>query len=57
MVKKCIICNEDFYEESNKLNGTVIKAKNEKNITEFLHVCSECQNKKDWIEIAKIRGA
>ncbi len=56
MAKKCAICNENIEEEFGKLEGTVIKVKDENNKNQFIHVCSNCQKKKDWIENAKIKA-
>ncbi len=55
--KKCVICNDKITEEYGKLKGTLLKAKNEKGINEFIPVCYLCQKKKDWIDEAKIKGA
>jgi len=57
MVHKCIICNEKIEEEFGKLKGTYVKAKNINGKNELIPVCSDCQNKDDWIEQAKIKGA
>ena len=55
MSEKCCICNEKIKEQDGKLKGTILKVKeNNKNI--FIHVCSECQKKKDWIEEANIKS-
>ncbi|MBR9706486.1 hypothetical protein GOV14_05605 [Candidatus Pacearchaeota archaeon] len=55
-VKKCAICKEAIEEEFGKLKGTIIKAKNEKGINDFIPVCNQCQKKEKWIEEAKIKG-
>ena len=57
MAKKCEICSEEIEEECGKLNGTIIKTKDEKKKIQFIYVCSNCQKKDKWIEIAKIKGA
>jgi len=57
MDKKCILCNEKIKVENGKLKGTIIKAKNVKGINEFIHVCSHCQKKDNWLEDAKVKGA
>jgi len=56
MAKKCIICQEKIEEEYGKLKGTIIKVK-EEDKNKFIHVCSNCQKQKDWIEKAKIKSA
>lgn len=57
MTKKCTLCNEVIDEESGKLKGTIIKAKDENNKNSFIFVCSSCQKKPDYIEKAKIKAA
>jgi len=56
MVHKCVLCDEKIEQDNNKLKGTIVKAKNEKGINDFIYVCSECQKKDDWINNAKIKG-
>ena len=57
MAKKCVLCEENIFEEFGKLIGTLIKAKDEKGMTNFIFVCSHCQKTSDWINNAKIKGA
>jgi hypothetical protein len=57
MGKKCAICNEAIEEEFGKLKGTIVKAKDENNKIQFIHVCSICQKKDDWVNTAKIKSA
>lgn len=57
MAKKCVICNENIIEEFNKLQGTIVKAKDENNKNQFIYVCSNCQKQEGWIEKAKIKSA
>ncbi|MBS3093130.1 hypothetical protein J4456_00950 [Candidatus Pacearchaeota archaeon] len=57
MSKKCILCGESITEDFGKLQGTVIKIKNEKNVNEFLYVCSLCMKDEKWLENAQIKGA
>jgi len=56
MDEKCVVCNGDIEEENGKLQGTVLKVKNENNKNELIYVCSDCQKQKDWIEKAKIKA-
>ena len=56
MDEKCVVCNGDIEEENGKLQGTVLKVKNENNKNELIYVCSDCQKQKDWIEKAKIKS-
>ena len=56
-MKKCVICNNNINEEFGKLNGTILKVKDENKKLQMLHVCSECMKKSDWIDVAKIKGA
>lgn len=56
MAKKCVICDDKVEEEYGKLQGTLIKVKDEKNKNQFIYVCSKCQKQKDWIEKAKIKS-
>ncbi|MFA5259000.1 MAG: hypothetical protein WC979_08765 [Candidatus Pacearchaeota archaeon] len=57
MVKKCAICNESIEEEYGKLKGSIVKAKDENNKNQLIHVCSSCQKQDKWIEKAKIKAA
>jgi len=57
MAKKCANCKENIEEEYGKLQGTVIKVKDENNKNQLIYVCSICQKQKDWIEKAKIKSA
>lgn len=56
MGEKCILCDEGIEEYYGKLKGTMIKAKNELGINEFIHVCSGCQKIDNWYETALIKG-
>ena len=56
MPKNCVICNEAIEEEYGKLNGTIIRVCDENKQSQFIHVCSECQGKEGWIEIAKVKS-
>lgn len=56
MAKKCILCNNSLEEEYGKLQGTMLKVKNEENKNMFVYVCSECQKEDEWIEKAKIKS-
>lgn len=56
MAKKCILCSKGIGEEYGKLQGTMLKVKDEKNKNQLFYVCSECQKEKDWIEKAKIKA-
>ena len=51
-----MICNEMIEEDCGKLNGTMLKVKDENNNCSLIHVCSYCQKDKNWIEKAKIKG-
>ncbi|MEK6872240.1 MAG: hypothetical protein AABX16_05025 [Nanoarchaeota archaeon] len=57
MGKKCIICNASIEEEYGKLQGTILKVRDEHNKNQFFHVCSTCQKDKEWITKANIRAA
>lgn len=57
MEKRCAICNKDIKEDGGKLQGTLINVKDEKGKRQFVHVCSECEKDKDYIERAVIRAA
>jgi len=56
MAQKCILCGEKIEEEFGKLNGTIVKAKNEYNKNQLIYVCSTCQKKDGWVENAKVKG-
>ena len=56
MAKKCIICQSNIEEEYGKLQGTMLKVKNETGKNQFIYVCSNCQKEKNWIEKAKIKS-
>ncbi len=56
MAKKCIICDEEIEEEHGKLQGTIVKVK-EDNKNNFIYACSDCQKQENWIEKAKIKSA
>ena len=56
-MKRCVLCRGKIFEEFGKLMGTLIRSKNEKGSIYFIHVCSDCQKKDDWINNAKIKGA
>ena len=51
------MCKIKFHDDNGKLNGTLIKVKNENNEEQRIYVCSQCQNQDNWIEKAKIKGA
>lgn len=53
---KCAICRQKIEKKFEKLKGTVIKVI-EKSVNNLIYVCSECQKKENWIEIAKIKSA
>jgi len=57
MAKKCAICNENIGEEYGKLQGTIVKVKDENNKNQIIYACSKCQKQEGWIEKAKIKGA
>lgn len=57
MANRCVLCDERIEENYGKLDGTIIRVKNEHNKREFIYVCSECQKKDKWVEEAKIKGA
>ena len=57
MVKRCVICKEDIFEDGGKLKGTIIKVLDENKKRSLILVCSYCQKKPGWIEKAKIKGA
>ena len=55
MAKKCVNCKNEIEEEFGKLQGTMLKVKeNEKNF--FVYVCSTCQKQENWIETAKVKA-
>lgn len=54
MAKKCVICDKGIEEEYGKLQGTIVKVK-EDNKNRFIYVCSDCQKQDKWIEKAKIK--
>jgi hypothetical protein len=56
MSKKCTLCNEKIEEQYGKLQGTIIKAKDENKKNQLIYVCKECMKKENWIEEAKIKG-
>jgi DNA-directed RNA polymerase subunit RPC12/RpoP len=55
-MKKCSICNKEVEEDYGKLNGTMLKIKND-NKNSLIYVCSECQKQENYIEKAKVRAA
>ncbi len=55
MVKRCVICNKEIEEEYGKLQGTIVKVK-EDNKNKMIYICSECQKTDSWIEKAKIKA-
>lgn len=57
MEKGCAICNKNIEEEDGKLQGTLIKVRDEKGKKQFVYVCSKCEKDKDYIEKAVIRAA
>ena len=56
-MKNCAVCNNDIEENNGKLDGTMIKVRNEKGKTELIYVCSKCEKDKDYIERAVVRAA
>lgn len=56
MAKKCVNCNSNVEEEYGKLQGTIVKVKNENNKNQLVYVCSDCQREDGWIEKAKIKS-
>tara|TARA_Y100000310_G_scaffold290626_1_gene317976 strand:- start:1520 stop:1690 length:171 start_codon:yes stop_codon:yes gene_type:complete len=56
-MKKCVICNRPMHEDFGKIDGAMIKVKNELGKKQFIRVCSDCQKQENWIEKAKIKGA
>jgi len=57
MSKKCALCNNAIEEDSGKLKGTIVKAKDENNKNQLIYVCSDCQKQEGWIDKAKIKSA
>ena len=55
-MKACSICGEGVEEECGKLSGTMLKVR-EENRNVLIYVCSGCQKKENWIELAKIKAA
>jgi len=55
MAKKCVICSNSIEEEFGKLQGTMLKLK-EDNKNQLIFVCSTCQQQENWIEKAKIKS-
>ena len=56
MAKKCVNCGKGVEEEYGKLQGTIVKVK-ENNKNKLIYVCSDCQKEEGWIEKAKIKSA
>ena len=56
MSKKCVICNQEIAEEYDKLQGTIIKVKDENSKSQMYYVCSKCQKDKDWLNKARVRA-
>ena len=55
-MKRCVICDKNIEENKGKLDGTMIKVKeNSKN--KLIYVCSECEKEEGYIEKAVIRAA
>jgi DNA-directed RNA polymerase subunit RPC12/RpoP len=57
MKKRCAICNKNIKEENGKLQGTLIRVRDETGKRKFVYVCSECEKTKDYIERAVVRDA
>jgi len=55
--KECSICNRILEEEFDKLQGTIIKVRDENKKPQEIFVCNECMKKSDWIEVAIIKAA
>ena len=55
MVKNCVLCGKNIGEKYGKLQGTMLKIKDENNKNQLFYVCSECQKEDEWIEKAKIK--
>ena len=46
MAEKCILCGDELEKTfMEKVNGTVVKLKNDKNENEIYYICSVCQKK------------
>ena len=56
MQKKCILCDHKIEENHSKLNGTIIRSKDETNKNQLIYVCTNCQKTPDWYNEAKIKG-
>jgi hypothetical protein len=56
-MKKCASCNKNIREDSGKLEGSIVKVKDENGKIVFVYACSDCMKDKDWIERAVIRAA
>ena len=57
MDKTCAVCETRIDEKSGKLDGTMIRVKNEKGKNQLIYVCSKCEKDKDYIERAVVRAA
>jgi len=57
MEKRCAICNKNIEEENGKLQGTLIKVRDETGKKQFVYVCSKCEKDKNYIERAVVRAA
>lgn len=57
MSRNCILCNESIEEDFGKLNGTMVKIKDDSNKSQFVHICSGCQKQNNWLERAKVKSA
>ena len=57
MKKECSICNQNINEENGKLNGTILKVRNENKEIQIIPVCSKCMKEDDWMTVAKIKAA
>jgi len=55
MAKKCVLCGSVIEEEHGKLQGAIVKVK-ENNKNKLIYVCSDCQKEKNWVEKAKIKS-
>jgi len=55
MAKKCVSCKNEIEEEFGKLQGTMLKLK-EDNKNQLIFVCSTCQQQEGWIEKAKVKA-
>ena len=55
--KECVICKNKIIAEFGKLQGTIIKVRDENKKPQEISVCNECMRQPDWIEIAIIKGA